>query len=517
MKHWEDISYQSIKNAFIQEGDLIVTFGNDDLARVSLSSLLPYIDEGEIKKISSDNINYTSYEINISIQDNVITIPWDKIRVISDIEFSRFLAEKAEEQAKLVGVKLKRLREKKGIRSNELSERSGITAQTISRIEKGHQDVGFSNLKKLLASMGYSLKDLANEEIELEKEKNTHKDYSWLLKRLSKAGVDLNLVTRKIIPKNLQTALSGFSNEQPELLLDEAASYVSNIYGWSLTDIWSNSELYLQKSPAADALFKKSRNANINQIKAYSHYAFYLAKTLVEARPNKKAKAFPTDIEDFRNTLNNEYGGINLNSILAYAWDMDICVLPLNDPGVFHGATWNIDGKRIVILKQQTTSHARWIFDLLHELYHALVHLITPDDSIIELNEISPLSKDEDIREREANSFANQVLFDGKAEMLAEEVVQTAKWKMEFMKQAVIDVSKKHNIRVDSLANYLGYRLGYERKNWWGTVEGLQENYPEPFVLVKDALINNTSLGILNPIDQNLLSTALNINIYEKG
>ena len=519
MKHWENISYQSIKDAAIDKDGLVVTFENGDVAKLSLQSLLPFRDEQSIKQFNPADLNFTPYEINIPFQDEIKSIPWDKIRVLSDKEFSRFLAEKAEDQAKLIGLKLKRLREKKSIRSNDLAERSGITAQTISRIEKGHQDVGFTTLRKLLASMGYTLRDLANEEVELEKEKekSNKKDYPWLLKRLSSAGVDKNLVTRKIIPYALQNALSDFSEDTPELLLNEAAAYVSYIYGWSLNDILSNSELTLKRSPGAEALFKKSSNANLNQIKAYSHYAFYLAKVLINARINKKVRSFPEDVLEFKAILLNEYNGVTLDSILNYAWDMNISVLPLNDAGIFHGAAWNIDDNRVIILKQQTTSHSRWIFDLLHEIYHAINHLSNELDSIIEVNEISPLSRDEDIKEREANSFANQILFDGKAEILTDAVVKKANWRMELMKQSVVDVANEYKVRVDSLANYIGYRLGYEKKNWWGTVESLQEKIPDPFFIVKEALIRNTSLSILNPIDQNLLSTALNLNVYEKG
>ena len=65
------------------------------------------------------------------------------------------------------------------------------------------------------------------------------------------------------------------------------------------------------------------------------------------------------------------------------------------------------------MLKQQVTSHAKWIFDLLHELYHVLVHLKDEDELIVEATEISPISRDEDPRELEANSFANQVVFGG--------------------------------------------------------------------------------------------------------
>src|SRR6185436_8374624 len=113
----------------------------------------------------------------------------------------------------------------------------------------------------------------------------------------------------------------------------------------------------------------------------------------------------------FRATLIKEYGGLSLQSTLRYAWDLGIVVIPLDDSGYFHGAAWNLNGQFVIVLKQRIKSHAKWLFDLLHEIYHILVHLQNGEDSIIEANEISPLSS-EDGKEAEANSFASQIIFD---------------------------------------------------------------------------------------------------------
>ncbi|MDP9046980.1 MAG: helix-turn-helix domain-containing protein, partial [Bacteroidota bacterium] len=324
MNYWENINYQTIEKAMVRDGTLVTSFANGDTVEISLQSLLPYISEELIKKIKSEDIHNNSFEIEIETGSDIRLIPWDKIRVLTDKEFSRFLATQAEEQAKLIGIKLKRLREKNGIRSNDLAERSGITAQTISRIEKGHQDISFTTLRKLLASMGYSLSDLANEEVELESEQIADKTFSFLLKRLSKLGLEPGFVTRKIIPKNLQTELNNYQNDQPDLLLDEAASYLSNIYGWKINDIWSNSDLVLDESNVNLALFKKGTRSNFNQIKAYVPYANFLARIVLKASKTGKQVPFPNDIEDFKNMLENRYGGLHLAAILNYAWDMDI-------------------------------------------------------------------------------------------------------------------------------------------------------------------------------------------------
>jgi transcriptional regulator with XRE-family HTH domain/Zn-dependent peptidase ImmA (M78 family) len=490
MDKWNDISYQTMQNAEIRNGNLAVTFANGDVAKVDLHTILSFASQAELSKLKTENVQWTSYEIKIDMESQTRTIPWDKIRVLTDKEFSKSLAQKAEEQAKLIGVKIKRLREKQGLKSNELAERAGITAQTVSRIEKGHQDVSFSTLRKLLASMAYSLGDLADEEIELENEKIEQKTFPSLLKRLSKIGIDPTFVTKNLIPRTLQRELDNHQEDQPDLLLDEAASYLSNIYGWPVKDIWGKSELAFDETKISAALFKKGGRSNYNQIKAYVPYAHYLAKTVIRANKKNAVMSLPKDADEFKQVLNRKYGGLALESILNYAWDMGIYILPLNDSGIFHGAAWNINGKHVIVLKQRVTAHAKWLFDLLHELYHILVHLKnSPDDVIIELSEISPMSKEEDERELEANSFASQIIFNENPEKMAQEAVTLAKGKIEFLKSAVEKIAKQYNVREDCLANYLAYRLAYQGNQWWSTADTLQVKEPEPFIVVRDILM----------------------------
>ena len=511
MKQWESLDYQTIAEAQIRDGTLMVKFANGDYTEISLQSLLPFLNASIIKNLKTDNLQVSPYEIGVEVNSELKYIPWDKIRVLTDKEFSKNLSVEAEDQAKLIGIKIKRLREKKNIKSNELAERSGITAQTISRIEKGHQDISFTTLRKLLASMGYSLKDLANEEIELENERSEEKTFPNLLKRLSKLGIDPSFITKRIIPKNLQLELNTYKNDQPDLLLDEAASYLSNIYGWKINDIWGNTNISLDESTVNVALFKKGLRSNYNQIKAYVPYANFLAKTVLRASKKIKIMPFPEDIDEFKNTLQNKYGGLNLISILNYAWDMGICIIPLKDSGIFHGAAWNINGRHVIVLKQQVTSHAKWIFDLLHELYHVFTHLNNGDEILLESNEISPISKEEDPKELEANSFASQVIFGGNPEPFAQEAITIAKGKIEFLKNAVQEVAEKYNLRTDSLANYLAHRLAYQGNQWWQTSDSLQQKEPEPYTITKEILLQNIEMKKLGSIDYNLLSTALNI------
>jgi DNA-binding Xre family transcriptional regulator len=92
-----------------------------------------------------------------------VEIPWSTIRALTDREYAAHLAEAAEEQARQIGLRIRELRELRGLSSNELAERAGITPQSLSRIEHGHHDVVFRTLRRILAAMGCSLRDLATD------------------------------------------------------------------------------------------------------------------------------------------------------------------------------------------------------------------------------------------------------------------------------------------------------------------------------------------------------------------
>ncbi len=196
-------------------------------------------------------------------------------------------------------------------------------------------------------------------------------------------------------------------------------------------------------------------------------------------------------------------------SLLSFVWDLGICVLPLNDSGVFHGASWNIEGRHVVVLKQNTKAHARWIFDLLHELYHVFVHLDKENTSVIEVEELNPFSNNESIEELEANSFSNQVVFGDRAEELSELCVKSAEWDIKKLSGAVVRVSKKEKIREDFLSNYLAFRLSNQGENWWSSAAKMQLLDPDPFMLASDFLKKKIQMQKLNPIDYNLLNTAI--------
>ncbi len=330
---------------------------------------------------------------------------------------------------------------------------------------------------------------------------------SWkaLFRKLSKLGISKSLIENKVIPDYIP------QNIKMKGDIVTAINYLSEVFGFSKRSLVFDEAPIISDVPMRRAFYKKPVNTNIHQVNAYSHYAQFIAKSVSIGCKDILIRDYPNDVEKFKSLITDEEGAFDIESILKVVWELGICVLPLNDSGVFHGASWNIEGRHVIVLKQKTDSHAKWIFDLLHELYHVFVHLEDSNSSVIEEQEISPAQISDSIEEREANAFANKIIFGDKADYLAKKCVERANGRMEKLKQSVISVAKEENIRVDFLANYIAYRLNFEGENWWGTANSLQINKPSPYEIIKNNLINKINYNHLNKIESYMLSKAINI------
>jgi len=155
---WDTPKYQRLRTVEIVSDQIRIGFKNGDIVSIAKEALVP----SGFSLLSWGSISFNAYEFIIPAFPYDIIIPWDAIRVLTDIEFSKHMAAKAAEEAKGIGRKVRSLRKGKKLKSKELAERTGLTAQTITRIEKGHTDIHFVTLKKILAAMGYSLRDLVD-------------------------------------------------------------------------------------------------------------------------------------------------------------------------------------------------------------------------------------------------------------------------------------------------------------------------------------------------------------------
>jgi hypothetical protein len=353
--------------------------------------------------------------------------------------------------------------------------------------------------------MGYSLRDLAVTS-------GGHATIPNLLKRLADVGIDREFVRRRLLPDHsLTTSYTGSDSTNEERIVEAIAESVSRVFGWSVSRIVGSEPLVLDPSLVPAARFKVRGRVNELRATAYTFYAHYLALVVLRATSNLVPQPLPGDPVAFREAVLATYGSLDLTSLLRFTWDHGVPVVPLRDPGAFHGACWRIDGRNIIVLKQVTNSQARWAHDLLHETKHVADHLDSHRTAVIEGEEIALVSQPDaaPAEERQATEFAITVLLNGHAEALTQQAVTLAHESVERLKGTVQQVAKGEHAPVDALANYVAARLSSQGVNWWGAANNLQLTDPTPWSIARDSLLQHVALEALSDQDRLILMQAI--------
>lgn len=395
-----------------------------------------------------------------------------------------------------------------GLSQRELAERLGLKEQQIQRYEATeYASASFERLKEIIDVLGLKIQEnivMPNTEISLK----------ILLKRLKELGIDSDFMTKRLIPPTILGRLQDNTSENTYGSILRIASIVGRIFGWKLTTLFDTSPLQFNMETVGTTRFKKAANANERSVNAYTVYAHYLALLVLEATSNLPRNPVPTKAADVRDAILTTYGSITFQNMLSYVWSLGIPVLPLNDPGAFHGACWRVEGRNVIVLKQQTLSEDRWLFDLLHELRHAGQD---PDQTEFAVIESSENVQDQQKAKEEiiASRFAGNVLLDNRAEEITQKCIQAAKGAIEFLKRVVPQIAKQENVSTGALANYIAFRLSLDKtaslpkSGWWGTAHNLQTLGTSHWDIARDALLKQVNLESLNEIDQGLLLRAL--------
>ena len=297
-----------------------------------------------------------------------------------------------------------------GLSQQDLAAKLGIKEQQIQRYEASdYQSASLARVSEVIKALG----------LRVQKEVFLPTEYfplATLLKRLKRVGLEKDFVLRRLLPKPSGVLIRVEANqeESPEVAL-EAATSISKIYGWTPADVFSDRPLHVETSPVAVARFKLPARVKETGLSAYAVYAQYLAMLVLEATPDLEPQPIPTRPAELRDAVLSKYGDITFTNVLKYVWDLGVPVLPLNDSGAFQGACWRVSGRNVIVLKQRTTSTARWLHDLLHELWHAGNEPELEEHPVIEESEMSA-SQSKSPEEIAASQFAGNVMLAGRAE-----------------------------------------------------------------------------------------------------
>jgi len=339
----------------------------------------------------------------------------------------------------------------------------------------------------------------------------TQASLQTLLDRLKEIGFDRKFATTRLIPRRLLAQLEavGEAGEESKVLVLRAAEAAGRLLDLSAAALFGTGIPKLDSQAAlAGVRFKVAAGGNEEKIYPYTVYAHHLARLVLDATQHLPIRPIPTDWREVRSAILSSYGTITFEHVLRYMWDQGVPVLPLRDAGAFHGACWRVNGRNVIVLKQQTQSPARLAHVALHEFRHAGEAPEASSFAVVEAGlEDHQFQRRDD--EQVANTFAGNVLLNGQAEELAHRCASEANGYIPFLKRIVPRVANQEGVPVDSLANYLAYRLTLEGTNWWGTAATLQESGVDAWELARSVFAERVQVDQLEQGDQMALMQAL--------
>jgi transcriptional regulator with XRE-family HTH domain/Zn-dependent peptidase ImmA (M78 family) len=390
-----------------------------------------------------------------------------------------------------------------GLTQRQLAERLDLKEQQIQRYEAtGYTTASLSRLAAVCEALGLDVRGAMAVPA-------SQVSFATLLQRLRVAGLDPRFVRTRLLPAGVEKVPPSERNGPSGMATLRLAATLQRIYGWEPAAMLRERAPTVDPRPLAAARFKLPARVNEPRLAAYTVYAHYLALVVLHATP-KPATLPPTDPRVIRRQVVSTYGSLTLGHTLQYVWALGIPVLPLADRGTFHAALWRAGGRNVIVLKQATRSQARWLFDLLHELYHAGEEPEEPDRSVLEMEGVHPVRgiAFSEVEQR-ASQFAGDVLLDGRADEVARLCVEEAQGSVERLKGVVAGVAAREGVALDALANYLAYRLSLQGINWWGTATNLQPAASDPWAIARDVLLAEIDASTLADEDRELLQRAL--------
>ncbi|WP_315744481.1 helix-turn-helix domain-containing protein [Bradyrhizobium sp. SZCCHNR1075] len=391
-----------------------------------------------------------------------------------------------------------------GLSQKALADRLGLKEQQVQRYEaERYTSASYQRLREIANALGVRITN----DILLPVAPNS---FGGLVSKLRQVGLDREFLLTRLLPSADAARASGevASEDDDYTLTARAGTVLERVFGWSRDNVFGPQALVAPRFAAAEARFKMPANRAQATTSLYAAYANYLVVVALKGARSLPKAEIPTDPAVMHRRIQDTYKTVDLKSALHTAWDLGVVVLPLRDPGTFHGACWRYGGRNAVVLKQTSKHEARWLFDLLHELFHAGQRPEAATLEVIEADETSAERRNSN-EEIAASQFAGEVVLDGKAETLAQACVQAARNSVERLKSVVPTIAAKNRVSVGALANYLAFRLSWQGVNWWGTAANLQADNSDPWTIARDVFVERFPYDIDNELDRQLLDRAL--------
>src|SRR6266705_1162504 len=389
-----------------------------------------------------------------------------------------------------------------GLSQKDLAEKMGLKEQQVQRYEAtDYASASLMRIREVAAALGVRIA----ENIFLPGYEPTR---DALYARLDEAGIDANFLLGRLLPTDVVTGLQSDSGQAEGRWVARATEVLNRIFGWSSDQLFGAAPLAIEGAAVATARFKLPSGTHGRRLHAYIAYAHYLGMVVANACRDFPRAPLLLDAQTLREALVARDPSIGLEALLNFFWDHGVPVLPLSDSGAFHGACWRVAGRNVVVVKHRSRFLARWVFDLLHEWYHAgqapndESHSWIEEADLVSTRRTSPA-------EQAASQFAGNVLLDGRAEALVAACMKATKGDLALFKSAAPRIAEQEGVVVDHFANYIAWRLSLQQENWWGAANNLQTQVGDPFSVTREVFYRRFDFHRIDPVDARLLERAL--------
>lgn len=437
---WQEEGYADIVRARLDGDDLRVEFANGDVVMLSMRRLgLPLASSAEVDE--------DALGVRVIAGDRPVTVSWTQIRAASDSEFAQEMRRRDSEEARRIGLRLKALREDKGISQRSLSEQVAMPPAQLAKIESGTFDLRMSTVNSLLRAMGASLGDIIGGDV-------PEVSAREISKRVRAVGVPKDVIERILASVRRADVVVAFARA----------------FGWEPSDVLAG---HLTNQQLTIAVQFKAGDAQAAASSPLLAMAYRISEWITQAANLRVGGGgVPTNTDELRAAALDGAGNLTLASLSQWAWKAGIPVVPILGAGAFAAASWRVVQRSVIVLKDSRPFAAFWLFDLAHELGHiALGHI--HDRGVVDVD--SPFSeKSTDTQEEAANQFALEVLLPGHRDLL-EAIRKDARGDYMRFKFAVQRVAQRAGVNEGVLGLVAAYELTEigQYKDRWGSASNL--------------------------------------------
>jgi len=477
---WEQLGYSDIVAASRRDDEIRVEFANGDVVDVAAGLLGIAAPEFEVHVHPDD-----SMAVYVTPRgDEPLEIGWVQIRTASDPAFAQEMRRRDSEESRRLGLRLKALREDRGIRQRDLAQLVQMPPSQLAKIESGALDMRVSTVRTLLRAMDAAFTDISGEDA-------PEASVKTIVKRLGQAGVDAKLAGR----------LAGAVERTKVALFLARAFDVS-------ADALTAPQLAFPP-PAVSMRFKgvspkKPKDSPLVRLAlVVSH--------LVRRTAATEYRLIPADPHAVRREVLDKDGKVTLGGLLEWAWERGVPVIPLSGSGGFAAAAWMVAAAPVVVLKDARDIVSFWLFDLAHEIGHIARGHVN-QDGIVDVD--SPALTDDDQQEREANDFALELLVPNYRDLLAQVRARSQperpKPELRF-KGAVASVAREAGVSSGLLGLIAAYELTdvAEPKDRWGSAINLDKPLGSARATAQEVARSHLPLDSLDELDRTLLEAVV--------